>query len=143
MGNSDEATELFKEGFNCSQSLLAVFGASLGIERDSALRIASAFGGGVGRMGDTCGVVTGALMIIGLRFGATSARDTVAKARTYEIVKAFLNDFKVRHHSVKCRDLLGFDISSKPDSGKIISKQCPKYLVDAVSIIEEILKISR
>ena len=139
MNKSEIAQALFKEGFNCSQSLLAAYGTDLGIERDIALKIAGAFGGGIGRMGATCGVVTGAIMIIGLKYGAISANDKEAKAKTYEVAKAFVSNFKARNNSVKCSELLGFDITSKPDSGKIISKQCPKYISDAVSIIEEIL----
>ena len=139
MNKSEIAQALFKEGFNCSQSLLAAYGTDLGIERDIALKIAGAFGGGIGRMDETCGVVTGAFMIIGLKYGAISAKDKTAKTKTYEVSKTFVSSFEALNNSVRCRDLLGFDLSSKPDSGKIISKQCPKYVSDAVSIIEEIL----
>jgi C_GCAxxG_C_C family probable redox protein len=139
MNKSEMAQALFKEGFNCSQSILAAYGTDLGIERDIALKIAGAFGGGIGRMGETCGVVTGALMIIGLKYGVISANDKTAKAKTYEVAKAFVNSFEALNNSVKCRDFLGFDIRSNPDSGKIISRQCPKYVIDAVSIIEELL----
>ena len=139
MNKPEIAQALFKEGFNCSQALLAAYGTDLGIERDIALKIAGAFGGGIGRMGETCGVVTGAFMIIGLKYGAINAKDKTAKAKTYEVAKAFVSSFEAINNSVKCRELLGFNISTKPDSGKIISKQCPKYVVDAVAIIDKIL----
>jgi C_GCAxxG_C_C family probable redox protein len=65
------ANELFNRGYNCAQALLATFGVDLGLNRDMELKIASPFGGGISHMGETCGAVTGALMIIGLKYGMT------------------------------------------------------------------------
>lgn len=139
MKRVEEAVSLFKEGFNCAQSLLAVYGTALGLERDLALKIAAAFGGGIGRMRETCGVVTGALMIIGLKFGSVVARDTDAKKKTYACVHIFVTHFKARNKSLKCGELLGFDITSHPEAKNRIAEQCPQYVKDAALIIEDIL----
>ena len=79
----------FSEGYSCSQSVLAAFAPELGLDADAALRVSAAFGGGMGRTGGTCGAVTGALMALGLKYGATVA-DPVAKERTYALTREFI-----------------------------------------------------
>jgi C_GCAxxG_C_C family probable redox protein len=138
------ANTLFNEGFNCAQALLVAYGTGLGINRDIALKIASTFGGGVGRTGETCGAVTGALMIIGLKYGITKP-DFENKMRPYNIVEKFINQFKTRNnaHSISCNELIGFRIfPDRPlnrSERDIIQKRCPQYVQDAARIIEEIL----
>ncbi|MDD2550794.1 MAG: C-GCAxxG-C-C family protein, partial [Bacteroidales bacterium] len=73
-----EALELFKSGFNCSQAVLAAFSEECGISRETALKIACPFGGGIGGYGRTCGALTGGLMVIGLKYGATKATNLEA-----------------------------------------------------------------
>ena len=139
----DDVLSLFKKGFNCAQSLLAVYGNELGIEYGTALKLASTFGGGIARKGDTCGAVTGALMVIGLKFGTADVKNKASSARTYELSREFIKRFQERNSSTICRDLLGFDMSLKDkleaeDSKKIFT-QCPAYVKDAADILEEIL----
>jgi C_GCAxxG_C_C family probable redox protein len=105
------------------------------------MKVGNAFGGGMGLMGGTCGVVTGAFVIIGLKFGASDVKDKESKARTSELVKRFAKEFEARNGSVTCRGLLGFDIGSReqyPGSGKIISKKCPGFIKNSVEILEAI-----
>lgn len=143
MDKIETATSLFKEGFNCAQSLLAAYGTELGLNREVALKIGSAFGGGIGRLGETCGFVTGALMIIGLKYGMTDAKNKKSKIKTYEVVENFINKFKSRNNSITCRELVGFDMSSfktlSPDLSKIVMERCPKLLRDSAEIIDKIL----
>ncbi len=143
MDKIETATSLFKEGFNCAQALLAAYSPELGLNREIALKIGSAFGGGIGRLGKTCGVVTGALMIIGLKYGMTDAKNKKSKMKTYEVVENFINKFKSRNNSITCRELLGFDMSSlktlSPDLSKIVMERCPKFLKDSAEIIDKIL----
>jgi len=93
-------------------------------------------------MGETCGTITGALMVIGLKHGASKADDD-AKLVTYGRSKEFIRLFKGRNSSIVCRELIGFDIGSRneltTDDWVIISRQCPKYLADAAEILEEVL----
>ena len=92
-------------------------------------------------MGGTCGVVTGAFMIIGLKFGGSDVQDKELKARTYGLVKRFAAEFEARNGSITCRDLPGFDIGFRDkisDSGRIISQRCPGFVRDSIAILENI-----
>jgi C_GCAxxG_C_C family probable redox protein len=101
----------------------------------------TAFGGGIVMSGDICGAVTGAIMLIGLKFGAYEAGDMVSKNRTYKLAEKFINEFRSLNKSTKCRDLLGFDIKSynNHDKEEIIFDRCPGFLEAAVEIIEKII----
>jgi C_GCAxxG_C_C family probable redox protein len=139
------ANELFNRGYNCAQALLATFGVDMGLNRDMALKITSPFGGGISRMGETCGAVTGALMIIGLKYGTTEP-NFEKKMKTYEIVSTFIEQFKNRNkpRSIFCSELIGFRMSRKRALNKkeknIIQSHCPRFVQDAAEIIEEILQ---
>jgi C_GCAxxG_C_C family probable redox protein len=107
------------------------------------MKVGNAFGGGMGMMGGTCGTVTGAFIILGLKCGASDVEDKVAKARTYELVKNFAQEFEARNGSVICRDLLGFDIDigsreNNTDSNRIISERCPGFIRDSIEILRDI-----
>ena len=113
MQNATEtAVSCFQQGFSCSQAILSTFGEQFGLNRDTALKLAAGFGGGMGRMAGTCGAVTGAFMILGLKYGAVSSDDMQAKELTYEKVREFAARFKERGGSLVCRELLGYDINS-------------------------------
>lgn len=144
MSKVKEAVSCFTNGFICSQAVFSTYAPMLGLDRETALRISCSFGGGMARMGETCGAVTGALMIIGLKFGNTNAGDIQARERNYEVVRDFLKRFEQYHGSVKCKDLLGCDIST--NEGRQIAKDtklfttlCTKFVEDAALIIEEII----
>jgi C_GCAxxG_C_C family probable redox protein len=143
MKRSDQAVACFKEGFSCSQ---AVFSAYAGdkMDRETALKVSGAFGGGMARMGQTCGCITGAMMLIGLKHGMTVAKDEAAKARTYVLVKYLVDEFKLRNGSIVCRELLGCDISTaegfkEVEEKKLIATRCPKFVRDAAEIVEKVL----
>jgi C_GCAxxG_C_C family probable redox protein len=144
MSKVSKADACFKEGFACSQSVLSVFAPEFGLEREMALRVAGAFGGGMGRMGKTCGAVTGAFMVIGLKYGNTRAEDEETKEKAYELVNEFTKRFKARNEAIECRKLLGYDIST-PEGYELIYEKgitkdlCPGFVRDAVEILEQIL----
>ena len=121
---------------------MAAYGTELGIDYEAALKIGNAFGGGIGKTGEMCGAVTGALMVIGLKYGAKDESDNISKGKTYELSDKFMKEFKARNNTVVCRNLIGFDISdpSIPDKTRIIMEKCPAYIKDAAEIIEEILR---
>jgi C_GCAxxG_C_C family probable redox protein len=137
----DTALSRFAEGFNCSQAVFSSY--AKGIDEKAALKIASGFGGGMGRMADTCGAVTGAMMALGLRFGGTSP-DREAKERAYARIREFADRFKARNGSLVCRDLLGCDISTPEglqqarETG-LFSTACPKFVRDACEVLEVML----
>ena len=144
MNRADKAASLFNDGFNCSQSVFASFAVDMGMERDVALKTAQSFGGGMAQMGQTCGAVTGAFMVIGLKYGRTRADDDEAKRRTYALVREFVEQFKARNGTILCRELLGCDIST-PEGNRaakekgLFSTVCPGFVRDAVGILEKIL----
>ncbi len=108
---AERAADLFQKGYNCAQSVVGAYAAELGVPEDVALRMAAGFGGGLGRCGEACGALTGAVMVIGLRVGSAEA-DPAAKQRAYEATQAFIEAFRARNGAITCRDLLGVDIAS-------------------------------
>jgi C_GCAxxG_C_C family probable redox protein len=124
--------------------VLSSFGEALGLEQELAFRVAGAFGGGMARLGETCGAVTGAFMVIGLKYGMTQAKDETARDKTYKLAHEFAKRFKERHHSIVCRELLGHDLG-KPEGRKaaydkgLFTTLCPKFVRDAVEIVEQLL----
>jgi len=140
----EKAASLFKEGFNCSQAVFTTFAVEMGVERDTALKMSQSFGGGMGLMGETCGAVTGAFMVIGLKYGRTSVDDDEAKKKTYELVKKFATKFKASHGTILCRELLGCNIGTPrgkeyAEEKALTTTLCPEFVRDAVIILEEIL----
>jgi C_GCAxxG_C_C family probable redox protein len=148
MNNPERAVALFKEGFNCSQAVLAAYGEQFELKQELALRVAGAFGGGMGRMGETCGAVTGAIMVLGMKFGSATAGDLKARENAYAVVREFVHRFKGRNVSVLCRDLLDCDIST-PEGIKrakeegLIKKTCPKLVRDAAEILDQLIELWR
>ena len=146
MNNPERAVALFKEGFSCSQAVLAAYGEQFDLKQEMALRVAGAFGGGMGRMGETCGAVTGAIMVVGLKFGSTTAGDLKARENAYAVVREFVHRFKGRNVSVLCRDLLDCDIST-PEGMKLakeaglIKQTCPKFVKDAAEILDQLIEL--
>ena len=144
MNKIDTAVSLFNEGFSCSQAVFCAFADELGIERSAALKIASAFGGGMAGMGLTCGAVTGAMMVIGAKHGRFRVDDAAAKQKTYEMTKEFFRAFTEQHGSITCRDLLGSDISTpegkqQAEASGLTKTLCPRLVGDAERIIEGLL----
>ncbi len=146
MCNSDQAAVCFAQGFNCSQAVFSTYCERLGLDPKTALKISCSFGGGMGRMGGTCGAVTGAYMLIGLKYGKYKAGDTASKEKTYALVREFTEKFKAVHGSVLCSELLGCDIGT--DEGGKFAKEnglwdtlCPVFVRDAVRIVEGMLDL--
>jgi len=140
MNDVELAVRRYNQGCSCSQAILQTYGE---LPAETAMRIATGFSGGM-RMAKTCGAVTGAIMIIGLKFGQTRHEDTKAKQRTYELVNKLTERFRAIHGSVDCRDLLHCDIST-PEGMKharrneLFSTRCPQFVKDAAQILDQIL----
>ncbi len=140
-----QATKLFSDGFNCSQSVLSVFGEEFGLTKDVCLRLASPFGTGIARMQETCGAVTGAIMVIGLKYGKGENGTEEDKANAYKLSQEFIAGFKERHRTICCRELLdGLNINTPEGMAEIQKRElfqisCSKYVHDAVELTEVIL----
>ena len=137
----------FKDDLDCAQALLSTYGSEFGLDCEIATKVTDAFSGGMGRMGETCGAVTGAFMVIGLKYGGRATGETQVNNKIHSLVNEFVRRFNFRNGSVEGRELLGCDISN-PEvfNGKktrnLFKTSCPKYVQDAAEIIEEMLELS-
>lgn len=144
MTRQEKALELFENNFNCSQSVFASFAADLDLPENTCLKIATPFGGGIGRQQLTCGAVTGALMILGMYFGKGLTDDDQKKKYTYDKTNEFLKRFREKNGSITCRDLLEGLNMNDPDEYATIKERnmfathCNCFVKDAVKITEEI-----
>ena len=144
MNRVECAVSCFEEGFSCAQAVLTAYGPRLGLDREMALRVAGAFGGGMGHLGRTCGAVTGAFMVIGLEYGKTRAEDNETRDKAYGLVEEFADRFQSRNGSTVCKELLGYDISV-PEEYELAREKgvfvtlCPKLVRDAAEIVEQIV----
>jgi C_GCAxxG_C_C family probable redox protein len=137
MKRKEKALRYFSDGYNCAQSVLMACAG----EGDSALRIASAFGGGMGRLQKTCGAVTGAYMYFGMMYGPGDVSTDSDKKRVYDKVKAFNMMFIERNGTDQCSELLGEDLNTSEGRAKINeldlhSRVCEKCIADAIDIID-------
>lgn len=110
---SQQAAELFKQGYNCAQSVFAAFSEEMGMDFDTALKLSSSFGGGMGRLREVCGAVSAMFAVAGMKYGYTNPEDDTAKAAHYERVQELAAKFTAENHSIICRDLLG--LGAGPD----------------------------
>ena len=143
----EKAVALFKEGYNCSQSVVAAFADQYGFTREQALRMSASFGGGIGRMRETCGAACGLFMLAGLETGAIEGADRDGKARNYAVVQELAEEFKRRNGALKCADLLGLSkkepIVSTPEartSQYYAKRPCVKMVEEASRIWCEYLE---
>lgn len=105
----EKAVMLFKEGYNCSQSVFAAYSDIYGIDEKTALRLSSSFGAGIGRMREVCGTCSGMFLIAGLISGSTEGKDAAGKKKNYDMVQMLAEEFRKRNGSIICRELLGLD----------------------------------
>lgn len=142
-----KAVNLFKSGYNCSQSVVAAFADVYGFTEEQALRMSASFGGGIGRMRETCGAACGMFLLAGLETGTTDAKDREGKAANYALVQQLAEEFKKRNGSLKCGELLGLvredKISSVPEertSQYYAKRPCVKMVEEAAKIWAEYLE---
>jgi C_GCAxxG_C_C family probable redox protein len=137
-----EALELFRSGFHCSQAIFAAFTEETGLPRETALKIACPFGGGIGGYGRTCGALTGAIMVVGLKYGSTDPKDLDAKRLSREKTQELIETFERVHGTSMCNDLVGFDRSHMSGAELMamlpqFHNTCPKFLETVVTFLEE------
>lgn len=140
----ERAVKYFEDGFSCSQSILAAYCEAYGLDREIAFKLADPFGAGMRGLSETCGAVTGSLMVIGLKYGRSQADDIPAKEKAAELAQEFVKRFKARHGAIWCKELLGHDISipEQHDLAEelgLFETKCPNFVRDAAEILEQIL----
>lgn len=139
-----EVLECFNSGFDCSQAILSTYCEEFGLNKETALKLSCGLAAGMSRLGETCGAVTGAYLLIGLKYGKCLPDDAQAKEKTFELVQEFERQFVACNQSTNCRELLGFDLRScdKQLALPVIRQVCPKAVESAAEIIESILELS-
>ena len=139
------ARQLFLQGYNCSQAVVCAFCDVTGLEMDAAARMASSFGGGLSRLREVCGTVSGAALVLGIVKGYSDPRDYAAKKAHYALVQEFARRFREQNGSIICRDLLrGVDVTggSVPEERTeeyYKKRPCPELAYRAARILEDML----
>ena len=146
MSRAEEAKRQFEKGVSCAPAVLSTYSEQLGLEKALALKIACGFGGGIGRMGRTCGAVTGAVMVIGLKHGQVNLADEESRQETHKLIKKFIDKFTALHGSIECRELIGYDLSDSAElklarENEVFQNKCPSFVYDSVRILEDVLHL--
>ncbi len=144
MTRARKAADIYKQHFTCSQAVLVVFADDFDLDRDTALRISCGMGGGMGRTDRVCGAVTGAIMVLGLKYGMTDPNRQEDKLGTYGKVREFIERYTVSCGSIGCTDLIGCNLSTPEGLERckieeLADKVCPPLVEEAVRILEEMV----
>lgn len=113
MNYEEKAEELFRQGYNCSQAVVCAFAEKMGMDEKTAAKLASAFGGGLGRMRHVCGAVSGMAMVYGCLYGNDNPKNTAGKQADYERIRQMAGEFEQEFGSIICRELLGLTPGAK------------------------------
>jgi C_GCAxxG_C_C family probable redox protein len=145
MKKTEKALSYFESGLNCSQSVLSVFALELGIDTPTAMKLSSGFGAGMGRLGETCGAVSGAFMAISLKYGNSTAAETDKKEKAYQVIQDFHEKFRQIHHTSRCGELINCDLKTEEgqfffQKNNLFEEVCMKCIETSVGLLEELLK---
>ena len=144
MDHVTSAVQAFLDGYNCAQAVAVAFCDLTGMDKDLAARLASPFGGGMGRMREVCGAVSGMLMVAGVLYGYDDPKATTAKRELYEQVQAMAGQFREEMGSIICRDLLKnppSDPNPTPRTPEFYQKRpCARMVETAARIMEDFIK---
>lgn len=139
------AVEMLGKGYNCAQAVLASQSDEYGMDAALAKKAAAAFGGGIANNGEVCGACTGALMLIGLRYGRYKDGDSESREKTNRIANEFLGRIKEEYGSIICRDIIKYNLLDenellKAREADVFTKICRPLVKRAVELAEEILE---
>ena len=143
MTRQEKAVKYFRDGFHCSQAVLASYAADCGLSEEQALRLGSCFGGGM-RRGEVCGACSGALMVLGSLYGQHNLADKDSREDSNEVTDKMTLGFAETCGSCLCKEILGYDIST-PDGKqqarekKLFEERCPQMVANAVAVLEKII----
>ncbi len=144
---SEKSVANFKKGYNCAQAVLLSFATIAGLKDEEALRLASSFGGGMGRLREVCGAVSAMFMLAGILRGYTEPANDEIKAKHYALIQDLALKFKSKYNTIICRELLGLDVGpdspvpSKRTFEYYAERPCENFIRTAAEIVEsELLK---
>ncbi len=140
--HSTKAAEFFCNGCNCAQAVFGAFADDCGIDTKTALKLSSSFGGGMGRLREVCGAVTGMFMVAGLLSGYVDTDDKEKKDAHYKLIQQLANEFKAVHSTYICRDLLGTLADNSPVSSPRTAeyyktRPCVRFVITAAEILDK------
>lgn len=144
--HGEYAKQLFMEGYNCSQAVLLAFSDVTGLDRDTAALLSSSFGGGLGRMREVCGAVSGAAMVLGIKSGCADPKNFEAKKENYSLVQEFASRYRAENGSIICRELLSGSFASQGGAPEARTAEyykkrpCPELVKNAAEILDGILE---
>lgn len=137
----EKAVTLFKAGYSCSQAVLLAFSEHYGIDDTVAKQISAGFGGGMGKLKETCGAVTGGFMVLGLAYGHTGPLEKDKKLGCYKMVRILNDKFTQKNNSAICRDLLKKrGTTSHPEQGLHQKITCSDFVADSTAMVYQILR---
>ncbi len=147
MSKSALAAQYHELGYGCAQAVLASYAGDFDLDEGLALKLATGFGSGMGRMCEVCGALTGAFMVIGMKYGKEKTDGTrygTETETTYQLVASVANSFKEKNGSIYCREIIGHDLMDPGERAKVVElglfkTTCRKCILDAVDILEETL----
>lgn len=141
----DLAYKYFCDGYNCSQAVAAAFAPEMGLDVETAVKIASGFGGGMGRMREVCGTFSGIVMVVSQLYGYSDPKEQKGKKELYEKIQALAEKFRAENGSIICRELLGLaapEGSPVPEartSEYYKKRPCPELCRYAADILDEFI----
>lgn len=146
LGRGEKAKQLFMEGYNCSQAVLGAFCDECGMDFETAMKLSSSFGGGMGRLREVCGAVSGMFMVAGLIYGYDDPKGQKEKTEHYERIQALALEFKEANGSIVCRELLGLSEKKSEPTPEVRTEQyyqkrpCPEMVKMAAEIMEQYMR---
>ena len=146
LGYGEKAKQLFMEGYNCSQAVLGAFCDECGLDFETAMKLASSFGGGMGRLREVCGAVSGMFMVAGLLYGYDDPKSQKEKSVHYERIQKLAKQFQEENGSIVCRELLGLSekksepVPEKRTEQYYQKRPCPEMVKMAAEIMEQYIK---
>jgi len=146
MKRSEKALNFYARGYNCAQSVIVAFADVLNLSEETTLKLAAGFGGGMGRLQQTCGAITGAFMVIGYLKGnyQTGKESDQSREITNQLIQDFSRIFTQKHGSINCKSLINIDLNSEEGQKKaketdVFNKKCTYFIKTAVELLEDSL----
>ena len=149
MTRREKAMQLFEEGYNCAQSVFLAFEDLHGIDRKTAAKLSSSFGGGMGRLREVCGAVSGMFMTAGVLYGYDDPKASTEKSEHYGRIQELAKAFEEKNGSIVCRELLGLEVKRETPVPEVRTAEyykkrpCKELVGDAAEILEAYIKAEK
>ncbi len=146
LSKEEKARQLFLAGYNCAQAVFLAFSKELELDEQTALKLSAGFGGGMGRLREVCGAVSGMFMVLGLKYASADPTDQKAKAQLYARIQQLAKRFKEENGSIICRELLALPPGPQDPTPQARTqayyqvRPCPEKVASAAALLEKYLQ---